>query len=52
MRTKAQVHVMTGHQNAVASLAVQAAEPQVISSSMDKTVRVRWPAGRLGGGGR
>ena len=40
MRTKAQVHCLTGHTNTVAEVRCQAAEPQVITGSHDSTVRL------------
>jgi len=40
IRTKNGIHVLTGHTNTVASVAAQAATPQIISGSMDTTVRL------------
>lgn len=40
MRTKANVHTLTGHTNTVASVLCQAAEPQVITGSHDCTIRL------------
>lgn len=41
MRTKAAVHVLTGHENSIASILTNSVDPQVITGSMDNTVRVR-----------
>ena len=40
IRTKNCVHVLSGHTNTVASLVAQAATPQIISGSMDTTIRL------------
>ncbi|OQR73303.1 pleiotropic regulator 1-like [Tropilaelaps mercedesae] len=40
MRTKANIHVLSGHTNTVASVLVQATEPQVVSGSHDSTIRL------------
>lgn len=40
MRTKAQVHCLTGHTNTVASVVSQAIDPQVITGSHDSTIRL------------
>jgi pleiotropic regulator 1 len=40
MRTKAQVHALSGHGNTIASLQVQSTEPQVITGSHDTTIRL------------
>ncbi|ETN71939.1 WD domain, G-beta repeat protein [Necator americanus] len=40
MRTKAQVHCLAGHTNTVSDVVSQAAEPQVVTSSHDATVRL------------
>lgn len=40
MRTKANVHTLTGHTNTVASVIAQSAEPQVITGSHDTTIRL------------
>lgn len=39
MRTKAQVHVLAGHTATVADVKCQESDPQVITGSMDSTVR-------------
>lgn len=39
MRTKAQVHVLSGHTATVADVKCQDSDPQVITGSMDSTVR-------------
>lgn len=43
MRTKAQVHVLAGHTATVADVKCQDADPQVITGSMDSTVRCVLP---------
>ena len=40
MRTKANIHTLSGHTNTVASVVCQAAEPQIITSSHDSTIRL------------
>jgi len=40
IRTKANVHTLTGHQQTVVGLDTQSLEPQVISGSMDSTIRL------------
>lgn len=40
MRTKAQIHCLSGHTNTVASVVCQGAEPQVITGSHDSTIRL------------
>ena len=40
VRTKNNVHTLTGHTQTVVSLQTQALEPQVISGSMDSTIRL------------
>jgi pleiotropic regulator 1 len=40
MRTKAQVFALTGHGNTVSDVKCQEADPQIISASMDSTVRL------------
>lgn len=35
MRTKASVHTLSGHTNAVATVRCQAAEPQIITGTVD-----------------
>ncbi|CEQ41182.1 SPOSA6832_02895, partial [Sporobolomyces salmonicolor] len=40
MRTKACVHVLTGHTATIASVQCQESDPQVITGSMDSTVRL------------
>lgn len=39
MRTKAQVHVLTGHTATISDVKAQESDPQVITGSMDSTVR-------------
>lgn len=39
MRTKAQIHVLAGHTATVADVKCQESDPQVITGSMDSTVR-------------
>ena len=39
MRTKAQIHVLSGHTGTVADVKCQESDPQVITGSMDSTVR-------------
>lgn len=39
MRTKAQVHVLAGHTGTVSTVQCQESDPQVITGSMDSTVR-------------
>jgi pleiotropic regulator 1 len=39
MRTKAQVHVLSGHRGTVASVQCQDSDPQVVTGSMDSTIR-------------
>lgn len=41
MRTRREVHTLVGHKSAVYSVATQSLDPQVISGSMDNTLRVR-----------
>ena len=40
MRTKAQIHCLTGHTNTVADVKCQASEPQIITGSHDNTIRL------------
>ena len=40
MRTKVQIHCLTGHTNTVSQVRCQASEPQIITSSYDGTVRL------------
>lgn len=40
MRTKQAVHILSGHTGTVSSVKCQEADPQVITSSMDSTVRL------------
>lgn len=40
MRTKAQVHCLSGHTNTVASVISQEVDPQVITGSHDSTIRL------------
>jgi len=39
MRTKAQIHALTGHTGTVSDVKCQESDPQVITGSMDSTVR-------------
>lgn len=39
MRTKAQIHALTGHTGTIADVKCQESDPQIISGSMDSTVR-------------
>lgn len=39
MRTKAQIHVLAGHTGTVADVRCQESDPQVITGSMDSTIR-------------
>jgi pleiotropic regulator 1 len=39
MRTKAQVHVLSGHTGTIADVKCQESDPQVITGSMDSTIR-------------
>jgi pleiotropic regulator 1 len=47
MRTKAQIHVLSGHTGTIADVKCQDSDPQVITGSMDSTVRcvkaTSWP---------
>jgi WD40 repeat protein len=43
MRTKAQIHVLSGHTATVADVKCQESDPQVITGSMDSTVRYAFP---------
>ncbi|KAI9615584.1 hypothetical protein H4Q26_011526 [Puccinia striiformis f. sp. tritici PST-130] len=40
MRTKAQVHVLSGHTATIADVKCQESDPQVITGSMDSTIRL------------
>jgi pleiotropic regulator 1 len=40
MRTKNQIHVLTGHDNTVASILTNSVDPQVITGSHDNTIKV------------
>jgi len=40
IRTKAQIHCLSGHNNTVVSLGSQAPDPQVLTGSMDNTVKM------------
>ncbi|CCO30653.1 Pre-mRNA-splicing factor prp46 AltName: Full=Pre-mRNA-processing protein 46 [Rhizoctonia solani AG-1 IB] len=44
MRTKAQIHVLAGHTGTVADVKCQESDPQVITGSMDSTVRSVLPS--------
>lgn len=39
IRTKAEVHCLEGHNNTVFSVATQGANPQIITGSMDSTIK-------------
>jgi pleiotropic regulator 1 len=39
MRTRANVFTLTGHTSTVADVKTQASDPQIISGSMDSTIR-------------
>lgn len=39
MRTKANIHVLSGHTGTVADVQCQESDPQVITASMDSTIR-------------
>lgn len=41
MRTKNQIHVLSGHQGTVWAMETQATDPQIITGSSDSTVKVR-----------
>jgi hypothetical protein len=43
MRTKAQVHVLAGHTGTISDVKCQESDPQVITGSMDSTVRFALP---------
>lgn len=40
IRTRQQIHVLTGHKQAISQVRCQEADPQVITTSMDSTVRL------------
>lgn len=40
MRSKSQIHVLSGHSATIANVQCQEADPQVITSSMDQTIRL------------
>jgi len=40
MRTKAEVHVLGGHENTIVSLLTQAHDPEIVSGSADMTIRL------------
>lgn len=40
MRTKNQIHCLSGHQGTVWGIETQGTDPQVITGSSDKTVKV------------
>lgn len=40
MRTKHQIHVLTGHHATVGSILTNAVDPQIITSSYDSTIKV------------
>lgn len=39
MRTKAQVHILAGHTATISDVKCQESDPQVITGSMDSTIR-------------
>lgn len=39
MRTKSNIHTLTGHTNTVASVLTQGSNPQIITGSHDSTIR-------------
>jgi pleiotropic regulator 1 len=39
MRTKANIHVLTGHTATIADVKCQESDPQVVTGSMDSTIR-------------
>lgn len=39
MRTKAQVHILSGHTATISDVKCQESDPQVITGSMDSTIR-------------
>ena len=39
MRTKAQVHILSGHTATISDVQCQESDPQVITGSMDSTIR-------------
>lgn len=41
MRTKNQIHILSGHQGTVWAMETQATDPQIITGSSDSTVKVR-----------
>ena len=43
MRTKAQIHALTGHTGTVSDVKCQESDPQVVTGSMDSTVRWATP---------
>ena len=43
MRTKAQVHVLAGHTATISDVKCQESDPQVITGSMDSTVKCVLP---------
>jgi pleiotropic regulator 1 len=42
IRTKHEIHVLSGHHDAVATIAVNSVDPQVITGSHDSTVKVSY----------
>jgi pleiotropic regulator 1 len=40
MRTRSNIHVLSGHKNTIADVKCQEADPQVITASLDSTVRL------------
>lgn len=43
MRTKAQVHILSGHTATISDVKCQESDPQVITGSMDSTIRYVLP---------
>lgn len=39
MRTKSQVHILSGHTGTISSVQCQESDPQVITGSMDSTIK-------------
>lgn len=44
MRTKHQIHCLSGHENTVASVLTNSVDPQIITGSHDNTIRVSYPS--------
>ena len=41
MRTKHQVHLLCGHEDAVSSILTHSVDPQVVTGSFDSTIKVK-----------